>query len=57
MTPHPKPRRPVGRLSQLSKRSRLTARSLGQWKAQEQAVRNSPMTRYSLAETEWKEGL
>lgn len=57
MTTHPKPRRPVGRLSQLSKRNRLTARALGQWKPEPQQVRNSPLTRYALEEALWKEGV
>lgn len=52
-----KPPRPQGRLGQLSKVLRLRRRALGQWRAQEQSVRNSPVTRLSLAEAEWKEGL
>jgi len=57
MTPAPKRPRPVGRLGQLNKRTRLVRRSLGQWTAQPQTTRNSPITRYSLEELAWKEGL
>jgi hypothetical protein len=52
-----KPHRPFGRLPQCNKANRLRRRALGQWAPQPVAVRNSPLTRYSLAETEWKEGL
>lgn len=46
-----------GRLGQCNKIMRLRRRALGQWKAQPQQVRASATTRYSLAETEWREGV
>jgi len=46
--------RPVGRLGQLNKRSRLVRRGLGQWKAPEQVAKEEAMTRYMLAELEWR---
>lgn len=54
MKPTPKHPRPMGRLGQLNKRTRLVRRSLGQWKPQEQTVREAVVTRLELAETEWR---
>lgn len=55
MTPTPKRPRPVGRLAQCNKITRLRRRALGQWQAQSQEVRHSAVTRYGLAEIEWRE--
>lgn len=57
MKTEPKRPRSQGRLSQLSKRQRLVRRSLGQWTAQPASTRSSPITRLSLAEAEFKEGV
>lgn len=51
---HPKPPRPVGRLGQLNKRNRLVRRALGQWTAPQQIAKEEAVTRYTLAETEWR---
>lgn len=51
---HPKPPRPVGRLPQLSKRLRLVRRALGQWSAPQQVAKEEAVTRYGLAELEWR---
>lgn len=49
MTPDtPKRQRPTGRLSQLSKRTRLTRRALGQWQPQVPQVRRTPSNLGSL---------
>ena len=57
MKDQPKRPRPFGRLAQLSKATRLRRRELGQWQAQSAQVRHSAVTRFALAETEWKEGV
>lgn len=57
MKPTPKSPRPFGRLPQCNKVLRLVRRSLNQWTAQPQAVRNSPLTRYTLENEAFKEGL
>lgn len=51
----PKKPRSIGRLSQLSKRSRLTRRSLGQWTAQPNVARVDSESRYELEENLWRE--
>lgn len=50
-----KPRRPQGRLPQLSKILHLQARRLGQWKPEPQVARAESETRYSLEEKLWRE--
>lgn len=55
MKPAPKQPGPMGRLGQLSKALRLQRRRLGQWRAQEQTVREAVVTRLEMAETEWRE--
>jgi hypothetical protein len=50
----PKKPRPIGRLSQLSKRNRLVRRALGQWVATDQQTRNSPLTRFQIADADWR---
>ncbi len=57
MTPLPKRPRPFGRLPQCSKVLRLQRRRLGQWTPQPVSVRNIPVTRYTLENDAWKEGL
>lgn len=47
--------RPVGRLPQLSKRSRLRRRALGQWAATPQNVPVETLTRYEIEEAAWRE--
>jgi hypothetical protein len=57
MTPPPKRPRALMRLPQCNKALRLVRRSLKQWVAQPQSVRNSPLTRYGIADAEFKEEL
>lgn len=52
----PKPKRPQGRLSQLSKVMRLRRRHLGQWRAEVNAP-NVTVTRFSLEDAEWRDGV
>jgi hypothetical protein len=57
MTPPPKRPRALMRLPQCNKVLRLVRRSLNQWVAQAPVPRNSPITRYSIADAEWKADL
>lgn len=50
-----KPRKTQGRLGQCNKAFRLRRRALNQWRPQPQQVRQSAVTRFSLAEAEWRE--